>query len=318
MKRRTFLSAAPLIILAAACRPSRKKIIGVAPKGTASVFWETVHAGVLAAGRDFDVEILWNGPARDTDFARQIQIVDAMINRRVDAIVLGPTEKTGLVRVVERAMDAGIPVTIIDSGIETDNYVSYIATDNTDSAGRMAADTLAKLLAGEGRVGLVSHVRGSASTDEREDAFKESVARKYKEIEIVAEQYCMSDRSRALAVAEDILTAHPDLDGMFASGEAAAIGAARAIRTRGLAGKVKMVGFDASPTLQDELRNGVIDALVVQDPFKIGYLGIQTIMRKLSGETPQKIIHSPARVITAADLEDPEVRKLLNPDLSGI
>ena len=102
------------------------------------------------------------------------------------------------------------------------------------------------------------------------------------------------------------------------SGEAAAIGAARAIRTRGLAGKVKMVGFDASPTLQDELRNGVIDALVVQDPFKIGYLGIQTIMRKLSGETPQKIIHSPARVITAADLEDPEVRKLLNPDLSSI
>ena len=142
---------------------SRKKIIGVAPKGTASVFWGTVHAGVIAAGRDFDVDILWNGPARDTDFARQIQIVDAMINRRVDAIVLGPTEKTGLVRVVERAMDAGIPVTIIDSGIETDNYVSYIATDNT-AAGRMAADTLAKLLAGEGRVGLVSHVRGSAST----------------------------------------------------------------------------------------------------------------------------------------------------------
>ena len=318
MKRRTFLSGAPFLFSAAtACRPSRKRIIGVVPKGTASVFWETVHAGVIAAGRDFDVEILWNGPARDTDFARQIQIVDAMINRRVDAIVLGPTEKTGLVRVVERAMGVGIPVTIIDSGIETENYVSYIATDNT-AAGYMAADTLAKLLGGEGRVGLVSHVRGSASTDEREDAFKESVARKYKQIRIVAEQYCMSDRSRALAVAEDILTAHPDLDGMFASGEAAAIGAARAIRTRGLAGKVKMVGFDASPTLQDELRNGVINALVVQDPFKIGYLGVQTTLQKLNGETPERIIHSPARVITAADLDDPEVNKLLNPDLSGI
>ena len=255
---------------------------------------------MIAAGRDFDVEILWNGPARDTDFARQIQIVDAMINRRVDAIVLGPTEKTALVRVVERAMADGIPVTIIDSGIETDNYVSYIATDNT-AAGHMAADTL-----------------GSASTDEREDAFKESVAQKYQRIEIVAEQYCMSDRSRALAVAEDILTAHPDLDGMFASGEAAAIGAARAIRTRGLAGRVKMVGFDASPTLQDELKNGVIDALVVQDPFRIGYLGVETTMQKLSGETPAKIIHSPARGITAGDLADPEVQKLLNPDLSGI
>ena len=141
------------------------------------------------------------------------------------------------------------------------------------------------------------------------------MAKTYTGLEIVAQQYCMSDRAKALAVTEDMLTAHPDLDALFCSSEAATIGAARALVSRDAAGKVKLVGFDASPSLQRDLREGVIDALIVQDPFSIGYIGVETIVDKLDGKTPEKYIDSPARVVRAADLDDPEVKNLLNPDL---
>ena len=139
MDRRHFLSTLPLMAGAFACNRSGKRLIGVVPKGTTSLFWQSVHAGVIAAGQQFDVEVEWNGPTQETEYARQIQIVDAMINRRIDGIVLSPTERTALVSVVERAAREGIPVTIFDSGIDTENYVSYVATNNV-AAGELAAE----------------------------------------------------------------------------------------------------------------------------------------------------------------------------------
>jgi len=314
LDRRHFLGALPLMAGALACNRSGKRIIGVVPKGTTSLFWQSVHAGAIAASQQFDVEVEWNGPTQETEYARQIQIVDAMINRRIDGIVLSPTERTALVSVVERAAREGIPVTIFDSGIDTENYVSYVATNNT-AAGELAAETVSQLVGGAGKVALVKHAPGSDSTDSRERGFEAAVAKTHTGLEIVAEQYCMSDRAKALAVTEDMLTAHPDLDALFCSSEAATIGAARALVSRGAAGKIKLVGFDASPSLQQDLRDGVIDALVVQDPFSIGYIGVETIVDKLDGKTPEKHIDSPARVVRAADLDDPEVKNLLNPDL---
>ena len=314
LDRRHFLTTLPLMAGALACNRSGKRLIGVVPKGTTSLFWQSVHAGVIAAGQQFDVEVEWNGPTQETEYARQIQIVDAMINRRIDGIVLSPTERTALVSVVERAAREGIPVTIFDSGIDTENYVSYVATNNT-AAGELAAETVSQLVDGAGKIALVKHAPGSDSTDSRERGFEAAVAKTYTGLEIVAQQYCMSDRAKALAVTEDMLTAHPDLDALFCSSEAATIGAARALVSRGAAGKVKLVGFDASPSLQQDLREGVIDALIVQDPFSIGYIGVETIVDKLDGKTPDKYIDSPARVVRAADLDDPEVKNLLNPDL---
>ena len=314
MDRRHFLGTLPLMAGALSCNRSGKRLIGVVPKGTTSLFWQSVHAGVIAASQQFDVEVEWNGPTQETEYARQIQIVDAMINRRIDGIVLSPTERTALVSVVERAAREGIPVTIFDSGIDTENYVSYVATNNT-GAGELAAETVSQLVNGAGKIALVKHAPGSDSTDSRERGFEASVAKTHTGLEIVAEQYCMSDRAKALAVTEDMLTAHPDLDALFCSSEAATIGAARALVSRGAAGKIKLVGFDASPSLQQDLRDGVIDALIVQDPFGIGYIAVETIVNKLDGETPEKRIDSPARVVRAADLDDPAVKKLLNPDL---
>jgi ribose transport system substrate-binding protein len=312
MRRRDFVSLCAISLAPAACSRSGRRVIGVAPKGTSSIFWQSVRAGVDAAGRDFDVEILWNGPPNETDYARQIQIVEAMINRGVNGIVLSPTQSTALVAVVERAADLGIPVTIFDSGIETDRYVSYVATNN-HAAGGLGAETVAGLLGGKGPVAMVRHAPGSDSTDNRERGFQEKLGQDFPEIQIVAEQYCMSDRARALAVSENMLNANPGLRAFFCSSEAATIGAAQVVRARGLVGKLRLVGFDASPTLQEDLADGVIDALVVQDPYQIGYVGVQTIVQHLNGETPEKQIPMPARVVRAADLADPEIQKLLNP-----
>ncbi|MCB1019565.1 MAG: substrate-binding domain-containing protein [Bryobacterales bacterium] len=312
MTRRDWLSLAALA--GAGCHKEGGTVIGVAPKGTSSIFWQSVQAGSLAAAKKYGVEILWNGPPQETEYARQIQIVDSMINRQVAGIVLSPTDGAALVAPVERAMAQGIPVTIFDSGIDTENYVSFVATDNR-AAGGLAAKTMSGLLPSGGEVALVRHAPGSLSTSRREEGFHAAVESTYPDLKIVNEQFCMSDRARALAVAEDMLTAHPALSGLFCSSEAATVGAAQALRARGLAGKVKLVGFDASPELQEGLRDGVIDALVVQDPFFMGFRGVETIIEKLRGETPQKRIDSPARAVTKADLDSPEVQKLLAPDL---
>ncbi len=296
------------------CNRRTELVIGVVPKGQAHIFWQTVHAGAVAAARELGVEIRWNGPAVETDFSRQVQIVESMINGRVSGIVLAPTDRVSLVAVVERAAREKIPVSIFDSGIDTENYVSFVATNNY-GGGEIAARRVGQILGGKGTVAMVMNMPGSASTQEREKGFEDALAKEFPGIQIAARQFSMSDRAKAMSVAEDIMTANPKLDAIFASSEPSTVGAVQALKSRKLAGTVKLVGFDSSPTLLDDLKAGAIDALVVQDPFKIGYTGVQTVVAKLRGQTPEKKIDLQARVITAADLSQPDVKQLLNPDL---
>ena len=279
------------------------------------MFWQSVHAGAVAAGREYDIDIEWSGPAAETNFARQIAIVESMINGRIDGIVLAPTEATSLVTVVERAAQVGIPVSIFDTGINTEEYVSFVSTNN-HAAGALAARKLAALLEEKGTVAIVKGVPGSSSTMERERGFEETITAEYPNIQIVAEQYGMSDVAKALAVTENMLTAHPYLDGLFASGEPATVGTAQGVKSRELIGKIRYVGFDSSESLEADLRAGVIDALIVQDPFKIGYEAVKTIVQNLNGQTPQKRVESPATVVTGENIDTPDIDKLLHPDLS--
>ena len=178
-----------------------------------------------------------------------------------------------------------------------------------------AARKLGEILNGKGKIAMVKMVPGSSSTMERERGFEDTLAKDFPEIRKVAEQYCMSDRARALTVSENMLTANPDLDALFASAEPATVGASQALKARDLSHKVKFVGFDSSDTIEEDLKAGVIDALVVQDPFNIGYAAVKTIVAKLNGETPTKRIDSPAHVVTRENLSDPEIDKVLHPDL---
>lgn len=302
------------VLLAPACRQQAGRVIAVVPKGQAHVFWQSVHAGAAAAGRDFGVVVEWNGPAMETEYSKQIEIVENFISRRVDGIVLAPTERVALVGVIEKAKREKIPLTIFDSAANTESYVSFVATDNY-AGGQMAARRMGELLKGKGKVAVIALTPGSASTTERERGFQETVAASFPGLKIAAMQYGMSDRARSLAVTEDILSAHPDLDAIFASNESSTVGAAQALKSRGLAGKVKLVGFDSSTNLVEDLKSGVIDSLVVQNPYRMGYEGVKTIVDYLAGRVPPKRIDSGALLVKREDLQKPEVQKLLNPEL---
>ncbi|HKD09107.1 MAG TPA: substrate-binding domain-containing protein [Bryobacteraceae bacterium] len=306
---------AAICILSFSCNRQQQRRIAVIPKGTAHVFWQSVHAGAVAAGQEFHEEILWDGPPNETDYSRQLEIFDSMLNRHVDGVVVAAEDRTTLNGAFDQAAQQKIPVVVFDSGVDSTNYVSFVATNNFE-AGQMGARTLAELLHGKGSVAMINHAPGSASTMDRERGFKDVMAREFPGIHIVAEQYSMSDRAKGMAATENILTSQPNLDGLFASSEPSSVGAAQALKSRGLAGKIRFVAFDSSEGLVEDLKAGVIDALVAQDPFKIGYEGVRVVTDKLNGKTPPKKIDLSARVITKVDLDKPQIQQLLHPDIN--
>jgi ribose transport system substrate-binding protein len=289
-------------------------VIAVVPKSQALIFWQTVHAGAVAAGREYGVEIRWNGPASEIDFTRQINIVDDFVNQHVNGIVLAPTNGDSLVPIVERAAQENIPVTIFDSGINTDRYLSYVSTDNY-KGGVLAAERLGAVLPTGGEIAMIGTIPGSVSTTERENGFRDTVGRKFPELKIVAFQYGMADRAKSLAVAEDILTAHPDLVGIFCSNESGTVGAVQGAKSKGVIGRVKIVGFDTSLPLIEDLRAGNIDSLVLQNPFRMGYLSVRTIIDRLHGKIPRKRINTEVTVVTAANINEPAIQELVNPPI---
>lgn len=312
MRSRFFFCAA--LLLLAGCRGAKQREIAVVPKGTSSVFWQTVQAGAIAGGEAFHATILWSGPAMETEYSRQIEIVDSMIARHVDGLAVAAADRKSLNNSLDRAAREKIPVTVFDSGVDSENFMSFLATDNY-AAGQMAGRKLGELLGGKGKVAMVMHAPGSFSTMDRERGFTDALAKDYPGVSVVAQQFTGGDRAKALGVAENILAAHPEIVGIFASSEPCSIGAAKALKSRDLANKVKLVGFDSTETLIDDMKAGVIQALVVQDPFKMGYEAVRTLCDKLDGKTPAKRIDLSAVVVTAADLDKPEINALLFPDL---
>ena len=304
-----------LVVMVPACRRRERPFYAVVPKGQANSFWQTVHAGAVAEAREAGVDIDWNGPALESDFTRQVTIVDDFINRHVDGIELAPNDREALVPAIHRAHLAGIPLTVIDSGANTDEYVSFVATDNY-GGGVMGARRLGQIIGGHGDVALIANAPGSASTLAREQGFKDTLAKEFPGIKLVAWQYGMAEYARSLAVTEDILTAHSEISGLFASNESSAVGAVQGVKARGLAGKIKIVGFDSSPTLLDALRSGTVDALVVQDPFQMAYVGLKTLIDQRAGRRVKKEIDLPPTLVTHDNLTDPKIEQLLSPDIN--
>ncbi|HVT93593.1 MAG TPA: substrate-binding domain-containing protein [Bryobacteraceae bacterium] len=315
MHRRQFLHSCCLagsVLGISACRRHGGKVIGVIPKGRAHLFWQSVHGGAVKAAREGGAEVLWNGPATETDYAGQLEIVESMINRHVDAIVLAPIDRRVMARVVDRASSLKIPVVIFDSGVDTENYISEVATDNY-KAGQTGADRLAKILGGAGKIAMVKVQPGAASTEAREKGFIDQMTAQYPKIQIVDQRFGMADFAKSLAISENMINAHPDLDGMFSSNESSTVGAARALRAR--RGRIKLVGFDSSPALLDDLKQGIIDSLVVQNPFGMGYESVKAALAALRGEKVPKQQPMPPLLVTRENVDDPAVQAQLNPDL---
>lgn len=311
--RHALFALLALLALSGCQREAGKKVIGVVPKGTNHIFWQTIRAGALKAASEHDLEILWNAPQMEIDSARQIAIVENLIARRVAGIVLAPVDEEALVGVVERAIDEGIPVAIFDSAIKTDKIISFVATDNY-GAGAMAGRRMGKILDGAGKVGVIGFMPGSASTVKREQGFLDVIEKDFPGIEIVGVRFNMADRAKAMAEAENLMTAHPDLAGLFADNESSTDGTVRAVKQRGAA--VKVVGFDASKELVAEMRAGVIDSIVVQDPFKMGYEVTKAMAASLEGGVPVRELDSGAYLITTENIDTPEMQAVVFPRIS--
>lgn len=312
--RRSFLIM--LLALSASvlgsCNRDRKIVIGVVPKGANHIFWQTVHAGAIKAAREFGAEVEWNAPAVEVDSSRQIAIVEAMVNKQLAGLVLAPVDRKALVAPVERASAAGIPVAIFDSDIDTQQRISYVATNNREG-GRMAARRLAEIIGGKGKVAVIGFVAGSAATVEREEGFAEEI-KKWDQIQLIGIQFGMADRAKSMAVTENIMTANPDLAGLFADNESSSSGAVQALKSRN-ARNIKLVAFDASEQLVQDMRDGWIDSLVVQNPFKMGYESTKSVLLKLKGQNPPARIDSGATLVKTADLDKPEMKEFLFPDI---
>lgn len=302
-------------LVAPGCRRDERRVVGVVPKGANHIFWQSVHAGAVKAAREYGLEVEWNAPTVEIDSKRQIEIVDSMVNRQLAGIVLAPVDRKALVSVVDRASNGGIPVSIFDSEVDTPNRVAYVATNN-EEGGRMGARKLGELLGGKGKVAVIGFMPGSASTMEREHGFEDEMRMKYPQIDVVGMQFGMADRAKSMAVTENILTAHPDLAGLFADNESSTAGAIQALKSRGLK-NVKLVGFDPNEQFVAELRAGWIQAMVAQNPFRMGYESTKAIGMKLRGETPPARVDSGSAMITADVLEQPEIKELLAPDLKS-
>ncbi len=286
-------------------------VIAVVPKGTTQSFWLAVKAGAEDAAKVEGARIIWKGPAKETDVASQKRIIENFINQRVDAIVMAACNEKALVPTVEQADKTGIPVITIDSGVKSNVPKSFIATDNIEGA-RQAARTLAKLIGEKGEVGLIPFVKGAATSNMREQGFKEEIA-KYKGIKLVSVLYSNSDIMQGIRATEDMLTAHPKLAGIFAANEGGAVGAARALDMRGLGGKVKLVAFDAAQAEIDALMKGTIQALIVQNPYKMGYEGIKAAVAVIRGEKVPPRIDTGVSVVTMENFHDSEIQHLLYP-----
>jgi ribose transport system substrate-binding protein len=303
---------------AAGCKKRSTDAIAVIPKGTTHEFWKSVHAGAEKAAQELGVNIIWKGPLREDDREDQIKVVENFINMRVKGIVLAPLDDTALVPVVTDAIRAGIPVVAADSNIKTDEIVSFVATDNY-RGGKLAGDHLATLLGGKGKVMMLRYAEGSASTAERERGFLDATAA-HKEIEVVsANQYGGVTTESAFKATENLLAAHKGaggltVQGIFCPNESTAFGMLRALEDDGFAGKVRFVGFDSSPKLVDAMAKGSMDATVVQDPIKMGYLAVKAMSDRLAGKPVDKRIDTGAALITRDAMSGPAAQALLNPD----
>jgi ribose transport system substrate-binding protein len=299
----------------------RSLTIAVIPKGTTHEFWKSIHAGAIRAARELSaqgppVQIVWKGPLREDDREQQIQVVEGFLSQGIQGIVLAPLDSRALVRPVEEARRAGVPTVIIDSGLESDVMVSFVATDNR-KGGRLAADRLGEVLGGRGEVLLLRYAEGSASTAERELGFLEQLRSKYPAIQVVsAEQYAGPTRETAKRASENLLNRYGNvLRGIFTPNESATIGMLLALQDIERAGKIKFIGFDASAILIDAIRRGQLDGTVVQNPMRMGYLGVKTMVDHLRGRPVERRIDTGVMLVTAENLDSAATQELVNPPI---
>ena len=321
-------SAACLLVAAAACAKNGSQpagtstlTIAVIPKGNSHVFWQSIHAGANRAAKEDGAEVIWRGPVREDDRDSQVSEVEGFVTRGVSGIVLAPLDEVALAGPVSDAARRKIPVVIFDSGLKGSDYVSFVATDNL-KGGQLGGERLIEAMHGSGKVILLRYAEGHDSTAKREDGFLDAM-KAHPGIEVVSSnQYVGADVEGAYKRAEAILSTYkkPDgslsIDGIFCPNESSTFATLRVLQDNGWAGKVRFVGFDSSENMVKGLHDRALDGLVVQDPVKMGYLAVKTMIAHIKGQPVEKRIDTGVHVATPDNMEQPEIHALLHPDLA--
>ncbi len=296
--------------------------IAVIPKGSTHEHWKTVHAGAIKAQRELkqrgiNVDVMWQAPLREDDRDFQIRVVENLITRRVSGICIAPLDSKALVPPINTATRAKIPVIVFDSAVKSDKPISYIATDNY-KGGVLGAEHLGKLLGGKGNIILLRYAVGSAATEEREAGFLDTIKARYPGLKLISsDQYGGATRETAYQVSQNLLNRHgKNVDGIFCVNETLTVGMNMALRNIGRSGgTVKLVGFDVGTQAVEALKKGDVQGLVVQNPLRMGYDCVMTMVDYLHGKKVPAKIDTGVYLVTPANIAESEMQKLIKPPL---
>jgi len=324
MRRIAAVLLVAVLVMAMAVMPAaaqeKKYDIAVIVKATDSDFWQYVLIGALNAAVDYPVNVTTYGPPSEVDIEQQIAILENVITRQPDAIVIASTSSEASVPALERAYDQGIVIITIDNAVRTDKIHSFLATDNIEAGGK-AAEKMVEFLKERGlplnkKVGVVSSMAGVQVLIDRDNGFVNKLSELAPEMEILPIRYVDDDMLRAMQATEDLLTAHgDDIVGFFADNNLTGDGLARVIDERGLHDQIVAVAFDSDPEEIQALRTGALDALILQDPYNMGYMGVVSAIKAIEGEELPKYVDTGSTVATKANMDDPEIVELLDPTL---
>ena len=293
--------------------------IPIIVKDTTSFYWQIVLAGARKAGKDLGVNVPELGAQAETDVNGQVSILENAVASNPAAIVIAPTEFKALGKPIDEAA-AKVKVIGIDSGADSKAFTSFLTTDNVQG-GRVAADGLAAAIGAanggkiEGDVALITNAPGAGSLEQRKQGVTEQLKAKYPGLKLVADKYADGQATTGLNIATDLITANPNLKGIFASNLIMAQGVGQAVAENNLGGKLALVGFDSDEKLIKFLNDGVISALVVQDPYRMGYDGIKSALAASKGEKVEANVDTGANLVTKDNMKDPKIDALLNPKL---
>jgi len=291
---------------------SRPLTLVMIPKGIQTTFWNQVREGAEKARDETGVELIWKGPVRDNDRSSQKQVMQQFTHSGVDGILLSATDKKALVPDVQTAMAKGIPVLLFDSAVEGEqgkDFISYVATDNL-AAGRLGGKHVMQLIGDGGKAILFRHMEGHESTGNRETGALEEFRAAHADI-LEEKRYSGETASEAQNTALNMIDVIRQADGVFCPNQSSTEGLLLALRQTNLTGKIKVVGFDSSPMLTQALRNGEIDAIVVQDPVRMGYLSVKMMVDYLHKQPIEPLLNTEAHLVTRDNMDDPTISPLL-------
>ncbi len=272
-------------------------------------YWQAVRLGTERAAEELGIRTTYEAPPSEDMVDLQINMVENAIQTKPDGLLLAPLDAEALVPYIKKAVDAGIPVVLFDAGANTDIYSSLVATNNMN-AGAIAAKHMIEELDNSGTVGLIVHSATDQSAMKRRDGFLDYME-KNSEITILPPVYSGGDHEESANLMVDLLRANPGLDGVYATNEGSAVGAAIGAKEAGKAGQITIIGFDSGAQQIAFLRDGTIRGFVSQDPVQIGYLGIMAIYDILQGKQVEKEIDTGAVFVDLTNIDDEHVQQII-------